>query len=120
MGLAICMRCGEKKEGALSPCAACKFDPVKAADPEVQAKSMFLSDATLQTAEIEKYAKQLKAGKAITYDTSRLDVMKRQLRTQQNFVLGPKKAVGGYLLVWGLVLVGVGIAVTAFVLQRTG
>ena len=67
MTMAICIKCGGKKLGALTPCSDCRFEPVECED---QAKSMLLSDHYLSSPELENASNKLKQGQSIGFDAA--------------------------------------------------
>ncbi|MCI0672680.1 MAG: hypothetical protein L0Y64_19715, partial [Myxococcaceae bacterium] len=104
MGLAICIRCGSKKERAFVACAGCGFDPaVSEGDREAQARSLLLSDAHMSPRELEDAGRALQAGRPYPYDAGQLAWLVQQLRTQPMPVIAPRK--GLVLAVWVPVLV---------------
>ena len=72
MTLAICIKCGAEKIGALTPCIRCSFDPQ---NPEDQAKSIMLSDHNMAAADLRNVSIQMQEGKQITFDEAELKEM---------------------------------------------
>jgi hypothetical protein len=72
MTRAICLKCGEGKIGAYSPCPACGYDPASGGD-EALAKSVILSDHYLSIADLQFLAKRLRTGQPITFPAAELE-----------------------------------------------
>jgi hypothetical protein len=117
MTIAICVRCGEQKLGALTPCPGCHYDPAPEPDRRIQARCLWLSDRYLQPEQLKTVGAQLKAGQPVAFDERMLDALVIQLQTQHNSVLA-KSQVGCTLFVWVLAAVMLGlIAWVVFLLQ---
>ncbi len=113
MPFAICVKCGAKKTEAFALCGACQFDPARA-PKELQAKSLWLSDEQTRPDVLESMAKQIKAGKSPSMDSKGVDAMMRQLTTQRNLPLVPKKR--SLLIPAGALVLALAVAV-AFLLS---
>ncbi|MFP2923743.1 hypothetical protein ACLESO_00735 [Pyxidicoccus sp. 3LG] len=113
MTLAVCVRCGESKVGAFTPCARCGLDPAAhGTDRELQAKSLLLSDRFLPGGELEAIGRKLRAGEPVSYDALQLAQAVEELKTQKLPIVS--KTAPGCSIVW--VLVGVAVAVVVGVL----
>jgi hypothetical protein len=64
MTVALCIRCGAMKHGALTPCNDCGFDPDENED---KAKAMVLTDHFLPREELEAIAGRIKSGQPVIY-----------------------------------------------------
>ena len=113
MSQALCVRCGNPKDAAFSPCTGCGLDPAAHDARDLQAKSVYLSDPHSSERERAEAERRLKAGLPFTYDAARLQYIADQLRTQQTPLLAPVK--GGVVpIVW--VPVAIALVVLAVVL----
>ncbi len=70
MTVAVCIRCGAMKHGALTPCAECQFDPEENED---KAKAMVLTDHLLPLRELETISNRIKTGEPVTYPKETID-----------------------------------------------
>lgn len=113
MTLAVCVRCGESKVGAFTPCARCGLDPAAhGTDRELQAKSLFLTDRFLPGGELEAIGRKLRAGEPVPYDAARLAELTEELKTQKLPIVSKTPAgcsVIGWVLVGAALLVAVGL-----------
>jgi hypothetical protein len=111
MTQAICMRCGARKIGALTPCPECRFDP---ATPEEKARSIVLSDHHLDPLSLENAAKAIRAGEEIPIPEDLLAGYAQTIATTPD-----PRGVGCFmvLLVGGIFATGIALvaAVVAFV-----
>ena len=110
MTLAVCVRCGESKVGAFTPCARCRLDPAAhGTDRDLQAKSLLLSDRFQSGGELEAIGRKLRAGEPVSYDAVQLAQLMEELRTQKLPIVSKTPAgcsvVGWALLGAALVLV---------------
>lgn len=64
MTVAVCIRCGAKKHGALTPCFECQFDPAENTD---KARSMILTDHFLSHEDLDGIGDRIQAGLAVSY-----------------------------------------------------
>ncbi|MBU4400333.1 MAG: hypothetical protein KKE86_13490, partial [Planctomycetes bacterium] len=79
MTVAICINCGAKKVGSLTPCSACGFAPSTCED---QAKSIALSDNCMAAEELHVVGVKIKAGEHLAYDEAFIRKMAQTI--QQN------------------------------------
>lgn len=107
MTIAVCLKCGAQRIGALTRCAGCTYDPVTDPDRRNQAKSLWLSDHHLSPQALAAVAAQLKAGTAVAWNEPLLDTLVTQLETQQNPLL--KAPIGCSYVAWGLVALMLGL-----------
>ncbi|MFP2903617.1 hypothetical protein ACLESD_00790 [Pyxidicoccus sp. 3LFB2] len=102
MTLAVCVRCGESKVGAFTPCARCKLDPAAhGTDRELQAKSLFLTDRFLPGGELEAIGRKIRSGEPVTYDAARLAELTEELKTQKLPIVS-KTPAGCSVIGWAL------------------
>ncbi|QSQ21059.1 hypothetical protein JY651_38580 [Pyxidicoccus parkwayensis] len=114
MTLAVCVRCGESKVGAFTPCARCGLDPAAhGTDKELQAKSLLLSDRFFPGGELEAMGQRIRAGQGVDFDSAKLAELLEELKTQKLPVVS--KASPGCTVV-GLVLLGGALLFVAGVL----
>ena len=64
MTVAICIRCGSRKHGALTPCPNCQFDPSEDVD---KARAMILTDHILSIEDLEGLGERIRNGQAVVY-----------------------------------------------------
>jgi hypothetical protein len=64
MTIAVCIRCGAKKLGALTLCPGCGFAPLDNSD---KAKAMILTDHSLSRDQIDMIAARIQARLPVTY-----------------------------------------------------
>src|SRR5262245_35051327 len=69
MTIAVCIRCGKMKHGAITACLACRFTPK---EPEELAKSIMLSDHVCDSAALDKASETLKRGGIVEFDPQAL------------------------------------------------
>ena len=62
MTLAVCVKCGATKLGALTWCPGCEFQPGSDPDNLDDLYSMILSDHNFDAAELDRFSKGMKAG----------------------------------------------------------
>lgn len=65
MAFAICIKCGGRKQHALSPCGQCKFVPKSKED---EAKSFFLSTHNMPAEALVKAGEAIERGAEINYN----------------------------------------------------
>ena len=107
MTMAICMKCGGRKVGALSQCGHCGFEPEQ---PQDRAKSLLLSDHNLSPTELQDASGRIERGERISFDDAAL----RKLATGLVFVQ-PKCILGVRKTSW----IALGIAIAIGVLVGT-
>jgi hypothetical protein len=84
--LAICIKCGNKKLGALTPCHRCEFVPE---DSEDQAKSTLLSDHNLSSEELSDASDRIGRGEPFVYDDAAVSDFAKQIHmTEPRHMLG--------------------------------
>jgi hypothetical protein len=112
MTLAICVKCGEEKLGALSPCIQCGFDP---ATPEDKARGLLLCDHNMSVQDLRAVAAEIKSGKIPSFDEDAIEQMAQEIRQ----IPGLDKLPLGCAIAWyspilimiGLALVFVGLLI---------
>ena len=91
MTVAICIRCGARKLGALTLCSSCGFMPTDSRD---KAKAMILTDHYLAVPDLEGLGERIRDGLPVTYpqeaiagyivmfeeEAARLSVRKRRMK----------------------------------------
>jgi hypothetical protein len=92
MTVAICLRCGRRKHGALTPCPACDFEP---RSPEDQAKATLLSDHFLGEQELVAAGARIEHGEEPELDPRALEQFVDVYRNSD-----PRLPVGCHLAVW--------------------
>jgi hypothetical protein len=110
--LAVCIKCGNKKLGALTPCRQCGFVPEAAED---QAKSIFLSDHNLSSEKLSDASVRIGRGESVGYDDAALSNLAKQIpMTEPKYILGVRRtswiALGIAIIIgvlFGSCLVGV-------------
>lgn len=63
MTIAVCMRCGARKVGALTSCGRCAFAP---SDHRDKARAMLMSDRHLPIDQLDAIAERIRAGLPVT------------------------------------------------------
>lgn len=113
MTLAICIRCGHEKLGALTPCASCSFLPES---PEDHAKSITLSDHNYDAAELRQIADRIRLGDPVDFDKDAIAQMAAELEAlgDQEIPMGCRIAVWTPIIVM-FVLIGVLIALFIYI-----
>ena len=74
MTVAICIRCGTVKRGALTPCPKCEFDPESNED---KAKAMLLTDHYLPEEQLKAIGDEIQNGKTPKFPE---DILAEQIR----------------------------------------
>jgi hypothetical protein len=62
--VAVCIRCGAIKRGALTPCPECGFEP---REKEEKAQSMVLIDRFLSKEDLSAISERIKSGQPVSY-----------------------------------------------------
>ncbi|MDX2008606.1 MAG: hypothetical protein SFW67_00365 [Myxococcaceae bacterium] len=101
MTVAICMKCGGSKVGALSPCAACGFRP---RTPDEGARSIWLSDQVQPAQVLAALSGELAAGRDIAWDEAAVSSWRGTLERT-----GLELPLGCHVLVWIPVVVLLGL-----------
>ena len=70
MTVAICIKCGERKHGALTPCRKCRFDPADTLD---RAKSMIVTDHFLPLEDLDGIAERIRTDQPVTFPQDAID-----------------------------------------------
>ncbi|WP_044890165.1 hypothetical protein [Myxococcus hansupus] len=118
MSLAVCVRCGNSKVGAFTPCSGCGLDPAAyGTDRELQARSMLLSDRYLPGGELEELGRKLRKGEPVTYDAGLLAQITEELRTQKLPILS-RTSSGGSVVLWTAVGAALVLAVALLLMWR--
>jgi hypothetical protein len=69
MTIAVCLRCGELKHGALTPCPACSYTPAEAED---QARHLMVSDHYHSRDALEGISARVKRGEPLQFDAQQV------------------------------------------------
>lgn len=113
MTLAVCVRCGESKVGAFTPCARCGLDPAAHGTArELQAKSLLLTDRFLSGGELESMGQRIRSGQGVDFDAAKLAEVVEELKTQKLPIVSkasPGCSVIGWVLLCGALLFVVGV-----------
>jgi hypothetical protein len=113
MTLAVCVRCGESKVGAFTPCARCGLDPAAhGTDRDVQAKSLLLTERYHPGGELEAIGRKLRAGEPVPFDAVQLAQVVEELKTQKLPIVSktpPGCSVIGWALLGAALVLVVGL-----------
>ncbi|NMO21485.1 hypothetical protein HPC49_31705 [Pyxidicoccus fallax] len=113
MTLAVCVRCGESKVGAFTPCARCGLDPAAhGTDRDLQAKSLLLTERFHPGGELEAIGRKIRAGEPVSYDAAQLAQLVEELKTQKLPIVSkasPGCSIIGWALMGGAVALVVGL-----------
>jgi len=107
MTYAICIKCGNGKVGAFTPCLRCGFSPKSSSD---QARSILLSDHNVDKSELDAAGKKLSAGEPIEFDEAGIAKMAAEL---EQMAMTPPAGFGRGCAIFMWLLIG--IAVLLFV-----
>ena len=100
MTLAICLKCGAEKIGALVRCRSCGFEPHEEED---RAKSILLSDHNLAKDELAGASERIRNGEELQFDEAAIQSLAEVAReVQQDRFLGIQKVAW---FVWGIVII---------------
>ena len=81
MTVAVCIKCGAIKHGALTPCPDCRFTPEENED---KAKAMIVTDHFLSQADLEQIGERIKTGQPVKYPGEAVQEFIRQLEENPN------------------------------------
>lgn len=99
MTLAICLKCGAEKIGALVTCRSCGYEPPEEED---RAKSILLSDHNLSKDELEGASERIRNGEELQFDEASIQSLAEVAReVQQDRFLGVQKVAW---FIWGVVI----------------
>ncbi|MCE9668814.1 hypothetical protein LY474_13400 [Myxococcus stipitatus] len=102
MNFAVCVGCGETKEGAFTPCEGCGLDPARAGtDRMLQARSLLLSERFYSERELTELGRKLRQGEPLAYDTQKLTELVEELKTRKLPVVS-SASPGCSILTWGI------------------
>jgi ribosomal protein L40E len=105
MTVAICLRCGAKKIGALVRCRSCGYEPK---EEEEKAKSVLLSDHYLSAADLGNVSERIKSGQGVNFDPTSIENLIEGIRVvEEDGLLGKHTATWltcGVVLVLGVLL----------------
>jgi hypothetical protein len=77
--VAICIKCGERKHGALTVCPRCRFDPTDTVD---RAKSMIVTDHFLSVEDLHGIGERIRSGQSVTYPQDAIDEYAKLFKEQ--------------------------------------
>ena len=110
MTVAVCMKCGARKVGALTACRECGFEPSTYED---QAKSIALSDHYIAITELSAKGAKIKAGERPVFDETFIDEMARTICENPRSLKMPP---GCLVAVWTLIIIMIILAVVVVLL----
>src|SRR4051812_18626793 len=103
---AICIKCGEGKLGAFSPCLRCNWAPGSSSE---QARSLLLSDHNADRATLDAAAAKLRAGESLEFDEPGIAKMAAEL---EEIAKRPRSTFDFFdAFVWVLIATAVGLFV---------
>ncbi|NOK04113.1 MULTISPECIES: hypothetical protein [Myxococcus] len=118
MTLAVCVRCGNSKVGAFTPCTGCGLDPAAhGTERELQARSLLLTERYLPGGELEEIGRKIRKGEPVAYDAGLLAQITEDLRTQKLPIVS-KSAPGCSVALWVVVGVLLVLAVGFLLMSR--
>ena len=106
MTRAVCISCGARKIGALTPCPACEHRPESTAD---QARAILFSDSHLDKAALRDASERIRAGEAVPIDEELLAEITQAVE-------GHTKGLPPRPIAWKLALFLYGMLVAIFIL----
>ena len=104
MTVAVCLKCGDYKTGALTPCPSCRHDP-KSLDE--QAKHFMMTSHFRPEAELHAVARRVKAGEEVTFDPVQLEVIKAEIPRLRGWGTAACFTVGVFFLALAIALTAV-------------
>jgi len=110
--VAICIKCGTRKHGALTPCPECQFDPEENED---KAKSMILTDHFLSLDDLDGIGQRIRTGQAVKYPEEALADYVRMF--EQGSDRAPKAVFFG-CIVAGLALLCLGVYLLVRLIEK--
>jgi hypothetical protein len=106
MALAICLKCGHEKSGALAVCPGCGYAP--GSDRVAQAKSLLLSDNYSMADELRAASTAIRTGGAPEFDRARLSALIGELERAPPRTGRP---LGLAVVMWALLVLVVALVV---------
>ena len=70
MTVAVCLKCGGMKHGALTPCPECKHMPQ---DDEDKARHVMTSDHFFSNSDLEAISERVQSGKPLHFDPKQVE-----------------------------------------------
>lgn len=110
MTVAVCLKCGALKHGALTPCQACSYTPQ---DVEDQAKHVMVSDHHFSQADLEQISARVQNGQPLHFDPKQVERVSAVLQTVQ------QEGKRGHLFLWGF-FAPFALVILAVVLMLSG
>lgn len=118
MTLAVCVRCGNSKVGAFTPCGGCGLDPAAhGTERELQARTLLLSERYLPGGELEEMGRKIRKGEPVSYDAGLLAQITEDLRTQKLPIIS-KSSPGLSVALWTVVGVLLALAMGVLLMSR--
>jgi hypothetical protein len=109
MTTAVCLRCGEMKLGAFTPCRKCGFEPES---PDEQVRSIMLSDQNLDAVSLKEVSEQIGVGDYPEFDEAAVEEAAKQFAEMEPM----RRPMGCLIVKWGLIGIMLALAVTLAVL----
>jgi hypothetical protein len=103
MTVAVCLKCGALKHGALTPCPGCSHDP---REPEDQARHLMTSDHYFSHEALAAIGARVKRGEPLTFDAAQV----------QSFVTTIQSSGGGRVGFYLFAILALGAAVVGAVI----
>jgi len=104
MTVAICLKCGEFKLGAWTPCRACGFTPN---DDESYTKHLLVTDHYLSREELDDFSQRIKRGETVEFSA---DVLKQAWVKKADIDKSNRSCLIGCV---GVLLIVIAVAVAA-------
>ncbi|AGC41668.1 hypothetical protein MYSTI_00310 [Myxococcus stipitatus DSM 14675] len=102
MNVAVCVGCGETKEGPFEPCDGCGLDPARGGtDRMLQARSLWLSSRFFAEGMLPELGRRIREGEPVGYDLGMLAQLVEELKTQKLPTIS-RAAPGCSILTWSL------------------
>ncbi|NOJ80988.1 hypothetical protein [Myxococcus xanthus] len=118
MTLAVCVRCGNSKVGAFTPCTGCGLDPAAhGTERDLQARSLLLTERYLPGGELEEIGRKIRKGEPVAYDAGLLAQITEDLRTKKLPIVS-KSSPGCSVALWTVVSVLLVLAVGFLLMSR--
>ena len=104
MTVAVCIKCGAMKRGALTQCIECHFYPHEHED---MGRSMVLTDHILSKDDLKAISERIKSGQSVTYTEDTVREYAEMFAKMPNVEVSP----WGDRLIFTFVLVMIGLTV---------
>ena len=110
MTIAVCIRCGNEKRGALTACEQCTFDPQK---PEDQARSIAFSDHYMTHDQLRNASNAIRLGEKPRFDSMLVNQIEQELRSSPGTLRMP---IGCHIAVWTPIVIVLILVIAVIVL----